>query len=86
MAKGRLNRFKMPLYVLKDTNTNTEEDVLMTWDSLQEHLAQNPHLKLVPQAPAIVSGTGRVMSRTDEGFKDVLRNIKSKHRGSSIDV
>jgi hypothetical protein len=76
----------MPFYVLKDTRTDTEEDVLMTWDSLQEHLAQNPHLKLVPQAPAIVSGTGRVMSRTDEGFKDVLRNIKSKHRGNKIDI
>jgi hypothetical protein len=75
----------MPLYRLTDTSTGETEEHFLSWNALQEFLSENPTKQLLPAAPAIVSGvSGRL--KPDEGFKDVLRNIKSKHRGSTIDV
>lgn len=75
----------MPLYVLQDTNTEEITEHLMSWSALQDFLAANPQQKLLPASPAIVSGvSGRL--KTDEGFRDILRTIKSKHRGSTVDV
>lgn len=75
----------MPLYHVVDTETDEEETCLMKWVELQAYLAENPTKQLLPAAPNIVSGiAGR--HKTSEGFKDVLRNIKSHHRGSTIDV
>lgn len=75
----------MPMYDLLNTDTNEETEVLMKWSELQTYLSENPNIKLLPAAPAIVSGVAGRM-RTDEGFKDVLRTIKRNNRGSTIDV
>lgn len=75
----------MPMYDLLNTDTNEETEVLMKWSELQEFLSENPNMKLLPAAPAIVSGVAGRM-KTDEGFKDVLRNIKKQNRGSTVDV
>ncbi len=73
------------MYDLLNTDTNEETEVLMKWSELQTYLSENPNIKLLPAAPAIVSGVAGRM-RTDEGFKDVLRTIKRNNRGSTIDV
>lgn len=74
----------MPLYQIEDTNTSQVTEVLLKWDELQEYLSSNPHFKLCPAAPAIVSGiAGR--HKPEEGFRDVLREIKHRNRGSTID-
>lgn len=75
----------MPLYRIIDIQSDEIEEHLCSWNSIQELLANSPNKKLLPAAPAIVSGvSGRL--KPDEGFRDVLRNIKSKHRGSTLDV
>ena len=75
----------MPLYVLENIKTKESFQELCSWNQLQEILASNPEYKLLPAAPAIVSGvSGRY--KTDEGFKDILRTIKKRHRNSTIDV
>lgn len=75
----------MPTYRVIDTTTEETEEHFLSWNALQEYLSANPTKQLLPASPAIVSGVaGRL--KPDEGFKDVLRNIKSKHRGSQIDV
>lgn len=75
----------MPLYRLIDTETEQTEEHFLSWAALQEYLSENPTKKLLPAAPAIVSGVSGQM-RPDEGFKDILRNIKKHNRGSTIDV
>jgi len=75
----------MPIYVVQNKLTEEETELLCSWNELQLFLQENPNHKLMPAAPAIVSGVaGRY--KTDEGFKDILRTIKKKHRGSQIDV
>lgn len=75
----------MPIYVVQDTTTEEETELYCSWNELQSFLTENPDHKLMPAAPAIVSGVaGRY--KTDEGFKDVLRTIKKRNPGSTVDV
>ena len=75
----------MPLYRLLNTDTEEVVEELVSWSTLQSILESNPNLKLLPAAPAIVSGVSGRM-RPDEGFRDRLRDIKKSHPGSTIDV
>jgi putative FmdB family regulatory protein len=44
--------------------------------------------RYLPSAPGVgyTVGGNSLRKKTPEAFKDILRNIKSKHRGSVIDV
>jgi len=75
----------MPYYTLIHKTTEEELDKFCSWDSLQEFLKEHPEYKQKPCAPAIVSGVNS-NKKLPDSFKDVLRNIKSKHKGSTIDV
>lgn len=66
----------MPLYRLKDTKNNHEFDVVCSWDDLQIMLDEQPELKQLLSTPKIVSGTGSVLSKTDDGWKENLKRIK----------
>lgn len=48
----------------------------------------SPIERYLPSAPGVSysAGDNNVRKKTPESFKDVLRHIKSKHRGSTIDV
>jgi hypothetical protein len=47
----------------------------MSISALDEYLKTNPHLtQLVNGAPALSSGRG--MKKPDQGFRDLLKNIK----------
>jgi hypothetical protein len=66
----------MPLYRLKDTKNNTEFDIVCSWDELQTMLNEQPELKQMLSTPKIVSGTGSVLRKTDDGWKENLKRIK----------
>ena len=63
------------------------DEFFTSWNKLQEYLAENPDT-----AQAINNFTGigdpyrMGMRKPDDSFRDILRNVKSKHRGSTIDV
>lgn len=75
----------MPLYVIRNTETDELHEELCSWDRLQSFLKDNPTFVLEPAAPAIISGASGRM-RTDDGFKDVLREIKKRNPGSTVNV
>lgn len=75
----------MPIYRTENTDTGEITEHFCSWDAISHFLQVTSNSKLVPAAPAIVSGVAG-LRRPDEGFRDVLRNIKSHHRGSAIDV
>jgi len=49
----------------------------MMISELDDFVANNQHLTLQVSAPAISSGRGR--GKPDDGFRDILRNIKKEH-------
>ena len=67
----------MPSYTLKDTKTQHTWDVVCTWDELQDTLDAMPDVIQVLSTPKIVSGVGSTLSKTDDGWKEVLNKVKS---------
>lgn len=68
----------MPTYRFLNTITNEEFEDFMSISNLEGYLKDNPHfVQLVNGAPMIVSGRG--MKKPDQGFRDILKEIKTKH-------
>lgn len=68
----------MPTYKFLNNDTGEEFEEFMTISALDEYLATNPHLtQLVNGAPMIHSGRG--MKKPENGFRDLLKDIKKKH-------
>jgi hypothetical protein len=70
----------MPTYRFLNNETGEEFENFMSISALDEYLKQNPNLlQLVNGAPMISSGRG--MGKPDQGFRDLLNNIKKKNSG-----
>ena len=76
----------MPTYIIKDTITGKEEEMLLTISEMTKYLADNPNKKQVIGSPMIVSGVASARMKPDNGFRDVLKKIKGKHRKSTINT
>ena len=66
----------MPTYLIKNTETEEEKEVFMNYGTLQEYLSMNPSWSQIHKSSHIVGGVRDVFSRTDEGWKDVVKSIK----------
>ena len=73
----------MPTYKFINTNTNEEFEDFMSISQLDSFLQENPHVtQLVGGAPMIHSGRG--LKKPDNGFREILREVKKKNsRGIS---
>jgi hypothetical protein len=70
----------MPTYKFVNDETGEEFEEFMTISALDKYLKENTNLtQLVNGAPAISSGRG--MSKPDQGFRDLLKDMKKKHSG-----
>ena len=76
----------MPTYIITDINTGEEEEMFMSISEMTEYLADNPNKKQVIGSPMIVSGVASARMKPDNGFRDVLKEIKGKHRKSTINT
>ena len=76
----------MPTYTVKNTKTNDTYDVFCKYSELQE-LLKVDGVEQVLSTPLIVTGTGSLLSKTSEGWKDTLKEIKkSSARNNTIKV
>lgn len=73
----------MPTYRFINNNTNEEYEEFMSISALDGYLKDNPDItQLVNGAPMISSGRG--MQKPENGFRDLLKEIKKKNsRGIS---
>ncbi len=78
----------MPTYTFFNEQSGIEYDEQMSISEYEKFMEENPHIKRVwnPDcAPALVGdhlmGVG---PKNDEGFKDVMRGIASKHPDSPM--
>jgi len=76
----------MPTYIITDINTGEEEEMFMSISEMQKYFADNPNKKQVIGSPMIVSGVASARMKPDNGFRDVLKEIKGKHRKSTINT
>lgn len=78
----------MPTYDFKNKETGEVFTKIMSMSAMDEFLKENTDVeRYYSSAPAAVDPT-RVggLRKPDEGFRDVLKNIHSKHRGSKINT
>jgi hypothetical protein len=74
----------MPTYEFRNKKTGKVFEEMMTMAEFDIFKKDNPHLEPVPHAPKIVSGVMGAR-RSDDNFKDVLRNIKHNHPKATFD-
>ena len=75
----------MPNYSIKDTNTDDIFEVSLKYSELESYLANNPHFKQVfVKFPATADPTRVGVKRPDDGFRDVLKEVKSHHKRNVI--
>lgn len=74
----------MPLYSIKNMKTGEVEEKILSWKELQEYLAQNPDFTQCLNAPKLVDPftVGRI--KTDNGFNDLMKEMKKTHKHNSI--
>jgi hypothetical protein len=65
------------LYDFENIKTGEVKEYSMRLADYDEFVKNNPHLKRVMlKAPQTISGTGSVVSKTDDGWKEVQQKIK----------
>lgn len=77
----------MPKYLFEDPKTGDQFEIDMKISERDEFVKNNPHLtQLVNGFPGMVDPTriGRV--RPDDGFRDVLKEVKKRNRGANINT
>lgn len=79
----------MPIYTLKDSQTEEEWDVVCSWDELKAQLDENPNLQQVLVPLKIIGNRmGNSDMKVPDGFKDLLKNKikKGSGKGNTINV
>lgn len=68
----------MPTYAFQNLKTGEEFEDFMSISQLETYLSENPDIvQLVNGAPAL--GSGRGQGKPDQGFRDLLKDMKKKH-------
>jgi hypothetical protein len=68
----------MPTYKFVNNETGEEFEEFMSISTLDGYLKENSNLtQLVNGAPMIASGRG--IGKPDQGFRDLLKDMKKKH-------
>jgi hypothetical protein len=74
----------MPIYDFRNIETDEVVTHYLTIKERNEFLEANPNYTQVLTAPALGDSVRLGVRRHDDNFNDVLKNVKSNHRGSTI--
>lgn len=70
----------MPTYRFKNNQTGDEWEEFMGISEADKFLEENPHIeRLVNGAPMLVGSAMGGKTKPDNGFRDLLKDIKKKH-------
>jgi hypothetical protein len=75
----------MPYYTIINKHTKETREELMSISEMEQFEKDNPDFEILCGAPRVAYSTGTKI-KTDNEFKDRLREIKKSHFGSTIDV
>ena len=73
----------MPTYTFLNSETNEEFTEFMKISEMEEFLATNLNIKLIPASPRISYND---LKKPNDCFRDRLKEIKKSHRGNTINV
>ena len=74
----------MPTYTFRNKKTDEQWTDLMSISEMEEFIKKK-HIKLLPPTQLnIVSSTGSLDSKTDNGWKEVLSKVSEAHPASNL--
>lgn len=73
----------MPTYTFYDSELDICFDEVMSYKERQDFIFDHPHIRVVIQAPTIVTNVGSEI-KTDDGFQEVLQKIGEHHPDTSL--
>jgi len=77
----------MPIYNFLDKKTNEVTEKRMSIKEMEEFLDSNTDFEIHHGQPPTIGDTVRLgLKKPDDGFRDILRNIKHKHYGSKVNT
>ena len=77
----------MPTYVFENNNTGEVTEVSLRISQLDEYRESNPDLRLVPQAPQIISQSQSTMRKAGKDWENLLDGIKKKSgKGNTVNT
>jgi len=75
----------MPTYLFRNIETREEFEQFLFISEIDKFLFDNPHLEQgVNGAPSIGDPIKLGFTKPPEAFREILRNAKGKHKGSTI--
>lgn len=75
----------MPIYSIRNNDTQEEFDVNMKYSELEEYLKTNPNMQQIfTKFPGVVDPVTAGIRKVDNGFRDVLKKAKSAHKYNTI--
>ena len=75
----------MPSYTFRNKETGEIREDFLSISDHEKFLTENLEWETLILGAPLISFSTHTM-KIDSGFKDVLKNIKSHHRGSTINV
>lgn len=77
----------MPVYSMKNVETNEEFEITIKYVELETYLIDNPHIKQIfKKFPGYGDPVHLGIKRTDDGFRDALKEVKIHHKHNTINV
>lgn len=77
----------MPIYSFRDKSTQETFDKMMSYSDKVNFLEENPHLEsIITSAPGIGDPVRLGLRKPDQGFRDVLKNMKSNKTYSGNNI
>lgn len=66
----------MPIYDFRHNETGEEWNELMSWKDKDAYCKEHNCMQVILSAPTVVRGVGDLYSKTDNEFKDRMKEIK----------
>ena len=77
----------MPSYSFRNENTGEEFDEMMSNSDREVFLQENPHIKQIfKRFPGLGDPARLGRMKPDDGFRDVLKNVKHHHKKDNINT
>ena len=77
----------MPIYSAMNKDTDEVFEVNMKFAEFEQYLTDNTNITQVfTKFPALGDSVRLGMRKPDDGFRDVLRNVKHHHKKDSINT
>lgn len=77
----------MPIYSVMNKDTEEVFEVNMKFTELEQYLKDNPNLTQVfNKFPALGDSVRLGLRKPDDGFRNVLQNVKHHHKKDSINT